>query len=141
MALASWKIDCSPGFRHGHSICCVRPGCPYSPSINLAGTLPRRVSRPPGLVPNISKRPPRGAAPNPEQLRSWTTTMRPALRENLADYDVAVIGGGPGGLPAAIASARAGARSVLVEWAGVLDGDGGESIGIIHFIDWYLESA
>ena len=30
-------------------------------------------------------------------------------------YDVAVIGGGPGGLPAAIAAARQGARVLLVE--------------------------
>ena len=40
----------------------------------------------------------------------------------IADVDVCVIGGGPGGLPAAIASARRGAGTLLVERQGFLGG-------------------
>jgi len=40
----------------------------------------------------------------------------------LAEADVVVVGGGPGGLPAAIASARLGARTILVERFGCLGG-------------------
>jgi len=40
----------------------------------------------------------------------------------VAEVDVAVIGGGPGGLPAAIASARHGANTLLVERYGFLGG-------------------
>ena len=38
-------------------------------------------------------------------------------------YDVVVVGGGPGGLPAAIAAARQGARVLLVEKNGYLGGN------------------
>lgn len=38
------------------------------------------------------------------------------------NYDVLVIGGGPGGVPAAVAAARAGARTLLVERYGFLGG-------------------
>ncbi|NLG37989.1 MAG: FAD-dependent oxidoreductase [Clostridiales bacterium] len=40
----------------------------------------------------------------------------------LADADVVVLGGGPGGLPAAVAAARAGMKTVLIERYGVLGG-------------------
>jgi hypothetical protein len=40
----------------------------------------------------------------------------------IADVDVCVIGGGPGGLPAAIAAARQGARTMLIEMQGFLGG-------------------
>ncbi len=40
----------------------------------------------------------------------------------IAEVDVCVIGGGPGGLPAAIASARQGASTLLVEMQGFLGG-------------------
>ncbi len=40
----------------------------------------------------------------------------------IADVDVCVVGGGPGGLPAAIAAARGGARTLLVEMNGYLGG-------------------
>jgi len=42
--------------------------------------------------------------------------------EVIAEVDVCVIGGGPGGLPAAVAAARAGARTMLVERYGFLGG-------------------
>ena len=40
----------------------------------------------------------------------------------IADVDVCVIGGGPGGLPAAIAAARGGASTLIVEMQGFLGG-------------------
>ncbi len=40
----------------------------------------------------------------------------------IAEADVVVVGGGPGGLPAAIAAARHGARTVLIERYGFLGG-------------------
>lgn len=51
-------------------------------------------------------------------------TIREPERETpvLAEVDVCVIGGGPGGLPAALASARAGAKTLLVERYGFLGG-------------------
>lgn len=61
--------------------------------------------------------------------------MRPRLRENHAEYDVAVIGGGPGGLPAAIAAARAGARTVLVERTSALGGAAASGLGILGYLD------
>ncbi len=42
--------------------------------------------------------------------------------EVIAEVDVAVIGGGPGGLPAAVAAARHGARTMLIERYGFLGG-------------------
>ena len=38
-------------------------------------------------------------------------------------YDVVVVGGGPGGIPAAIAAARHGAKVLLVEKNGYLGGN------------------
>lgn len=40
----------------------------------------------------------------------------------ISDVDVVVAGGGPGGLPAAIASARHGAKTMLIERYGFLGG-------------------
>lgn len=61
--------------------------------------------------------------------------MRPQLRENHTKYDVAVIGGGPGGLSAAIAAARAGARTVLVERTSALGGAAASGLGILGYLD------
>ena len=49
--------------------------------------------------------------------------------------DVAVIGGGPGGLSAAIAAAREGMKVILVERTAVLGGCAASGLGILGFID------
>ena len=46
------------------------------------------------------------------------------------DYDVIVAGGGPGGVPAALASARMGAKTLLLQNRPVLGGNGSREIGI-----------
>ncbi len=51
-----------------------------------------------------------------------TITESPRQVPVIADVDVCVIGGGPGGLPAAIAAARQGASVMLVEMQGFLGG-------------------
>ncbi|MDL2319147.1 FAD-dependent oxidoreductase, partial [Eubacteriales bacterium OttesenSCG-928-A19] len=55
------------------------------------------------------------------------------LRE--LEYDVVVIGGGAGGLCAAIAAARKGARTVLVERTAVLGGCAASGLSILGFMD------
>ncbi len=50
-------------------------------------------------------------------------------------YEVVVIGGGPGGLPAAIAAARMGARVILVERNAFLGGTAASGLGILGYID------
>lgn len=50
-------------------------------------------------------------------------------------YEVAVIGGGPGGIPAAIAAARRGRRVILVERNGFLGGTATSGLGILGYID------
>ena len=49
--------------------------------------------------------------------------------------DVAVIGGGPGGLPAAIQAARMGKKTVLVERNGFLGGTLSSGLGILGYLD------
>ena len=46
------------------------------------------------------------------------------------DYDVIVAGGGPGGVPAAIAAARNGAKTLLIQNRPMLGGNGSTEIGI-----------
>jgi hypothetical protein len=57
------------------------------------------------------------------------------LRTNSVEYDVAVIGGGPGGLSAAIAAGRAGARTIIVERSSVLGGAAASGLGILGYLD------
>ncbi len=58
-----------------------------------------------------------------------------SLRTHTTNYDVAVIGGGPGGLSAAVAAARAGARTVLVERTSNLGGAAASGLGILGYLD------
>ena len=55
--------------------------------------------------------------------------------KRLADYDVIVIGGGPGGIPAAIASARSGMKTLLVERNAFLGGVAATGLPILAFYD------
>jgi len=57
------------------------------------------------------------------------------LRANSLKYDVAVIGGGPGGLSAAIAAGRAGARTIIVERSSALGGAAASGLGILGYVD------
>ena len=50
-------------------------------------------------------------------------------------YDVAVIGGGPGGIPAAIAAARRGLRVILVERNAFLGGAATSGLGVLGYLD------
>ncbi|GAA3884079.1 FAD-dependent oxidoreductase [Leifsonia kafniensis] len=61
--------------------------------------------------------------------------VQPQLRERSISYDVAVIGGGPGGIPAALAAARNGARTVLVERSAALGGAAASGLSILGFLD------
>ena len=51
-----------------------------------------------------------------------TITMPEREIPVIGDYDVVVAGGGPGGIPAAVAAARAGAKTLLIERYGYLGG-------------------
>jgi hypothetical protein len=55
-------------------------------------------------------------------MKANTILEQPREISILEDADVVVIGGGPGGLPAAVAAARQGAKTVLIERYGVLGG-------------------
>ncbi|MCK6065219.1 MULTISPECIES: FAD-dependent oxidoreductase [Microbacterium] len=59
----------------------------------------------------------------------------PQLRERSISYDVAVIGGGPGGFPAALAAARNGAKTILVERTAALGGAAASGLSILGFLD------
>ena len=50
-------------------------------------------------------------------------------------YDIAVIGGGPGGIPAAIAAARRGKKVIIVERNAFLGGAAASGLGILGYID------
>lgn len=50
-------------------------------------------------------------------------------------YDIAVIGGGPGGIPAAIAAARMGKQVILVERNSFLGGAAASGLGILGYLD------
>jgi flavin-dependent dehydrogenase len=62
--------------------------------------------------------------------RSLATVPRDASAlPVLADYDIVVVGGGSSGAPAAIAAARAGAKTLVIEMLGYLGGTGTNGIG------------
>ena len=50
-------------------------------------------------------------------------------------YDVVVVGGGPGGIPAAIAAARQGAKVLLVERNGFLGGNMTIGLPLLAYLD------
>lgn len=50
-------------------------------------------------------------------------------------FDVAVIGGGPGGLSAAIAAAREGSKVILVERSNALGGAAVSGLGVLGYLD------
>jgi len=56
-------------------------------------------------------------------------------RKKLHPYDVIVVGGGPGGIPAAIAAARNGMRTLLVERNAFLGGVAATGLPILAFYD------
>lgn len=56
-------------------------------------------------------------------------------------YDVAVIGGGPGGIPAALAAARRGRKVILVERNSFLGGTAASGLGILGYLDRNGEQA
>lgn len=51
------------------------------------------------------------------------------------EYDVVVVGGGPGGIPAAIASSRRGCRTLIIERNSFLGGAACSGLGILGFFD------
>lgn len=57
------------------------------------------------------------------------------MKIGMKRYDVVVVGGGPGGLPAAIAAARGGARVLLVEKNGFLGGNIALGLPLLAFLD------
>ena len=53
----------------------------------------------------------------------------------MAHYQVIVIGGGPGGLPAAIAAARQGKKTLLIERSAALGGLAISALPLLGFVD------
>src|SRR5437588_4859292 len=73
------------------------------------------------------------ARPNGKPDLSAKTIQEPARHVPVyGEYDVAVLGGGPAGIAAAVASARAGRRTLLVERYGFLGGMG-TAAGVTNF--------
>jgi len=57
------------------------------------------------------------------------------FRKNIGGYDLIVIGGGPGGFPAAIAAARSGIKTLLVERNAFLGGVAATGLPLLAFYD------
>lgn len=58
-------------------------------------------------------------------------------KKEVLTYDVAVIGGGPGGMAAAVSAAREGAKVVLVERLGYLGGQMASGLPFLAFLDMH----
>lgn len=57
------------------------------------------------------------------------------MRQETLQYDIIVVGGGPGGLPAAIAAARQGTKVLLVEKNGFLGGNMALGLPLLGYLD------
>lgn len=57
------------------------------------------------------------------------------MKHKMLEFDVVVAGGGPGGVPAAIAAARGGAKTLLVEKNGYLGGNLSIGLPMLGFLD------
>lgn len=57
------------------------------------------------------------------------------MKQSMKRYDIVVLGGGPGGLPAAIAASRLGAKVLLVEKNGFLGGNLTIGLPMLAFLD------
>jgi len=57
------------------------------------------------------------------------------ITNKLSDYDVVIVGGGPGGLPAAIAAGRLGMKTLLLERNRYLGGMAAEGLPILAIFD------
>ena len=57
------------------------------------------------------------------------------MKYSMKSYDIVVVGGGPGGIPAAIAAAREGMKVLLVEKNGFLGGNMTIGIPMLGFLD------
>ena len=97
------------------------------PEIAAAEWEARELTRAPGLLDaaarlSFERAPAPRFASNDEPLPEW------------GSYDIVVAGGGTGGVPAAIAAARSGAKTLLVECLGVLGGVGTDGM-ILGYYD------
>lgn len=59
------------------------------------------------------------------------------FQKEIVHYDVAVLGGGPGGMAAAVAAARQGSKVVLVERLGYLGGQMASGLPFLAFLDMH----
>ena len=57
------------------------------------------------------------------------------MKKTSMEFDIVVIGGGPGGIPAAMTAARNGAKVLLVEKNGYLGGNMTIGLPLLGFLD------